>query len=78
MLILIFGHNNADSGPIGCFSNTAVNQKVDPLPTSLSKPILLPKGAPAWMPDKIWKPKVKKVGIEKLDLLFCQPIKLVG
>jgi hypothetical protein len=26
-----------------------------------------PKGAPAWMPDKIWKPKVKKVGIEKLD-----------
>jgi hypothetical protein len=25
-----------------------------------------PKGAPAWMPDKIWKPKVKKVGIEKL------------
>jgi hypothetical protein len=28
-----------------------------------------PKGAPAWMPDKIWKPKVKKVGIEKLDTL---------
>jgi len=26
-----------------------------------------PKGAPAWMPDKIWKPKVKKVGVEKLD-----------
>ncbi len=26
-----------------------------------------PKGAPAWMPDKIWKPKVKKEGIEKLD-----------
>ena len=26
-----------------------------------------PKGAPAWMPDKIWKPKVKKVGIEKLE-----------
>ena len=25
-----------------------------------------PKGAPAWMPDKIWKPKVKKVGMEKL------------
>jgi hypothetical protein len=25
-----------------------------------------PKGAPAWMPDKIWKPNVKKVGIEKL------------
>lgn len=26
-----------------------------------------PKGAPAWMPDKIWKPKVKKVGIQKLE-----------
>jgi hypothetical protein len=26
-----------------------------------------PKGAPAWMGDKIWKPKVKKVGIEKLE-----------
>ena len=26
-----------------------------------------PKGAPAWMPDKIWKPNVKKVGIEKLE-----------
>ncbi len=25
-----------------------------------------PKSAPAWMPDKIWKPKVKKVGTEKL------------
>jgi hypothetical protein len=25
-----------------------------------------PKGAPAWMPDKIWKPIVKKVGIETL------------
>ena len=28
-----------------------------------------PKGAPAWMPAKIWKPKVKKVGVEKLDTL---------
>ena len=28
-----------------------------------------PKGAPAWMPAKIWKPKVKKVGTEKLDNL---------
>lgn len=26
-----------------------------------------PKGAPAWMPDKIWKPQVKKVGTEKLE-----------
>ncbi len=25
-----------------------------------------PKGGPAWMPDKIWKPKVKKIGTEKL------------
>jgi len=26
-----------------------------------------PKGGPAWMPDKIWKPQVKKVGTEKVD-----------
>lgn len=25
-----------------------------------------PASAPAWMPDKIWKPKVKKIGIETL------------
>ncbi len=25
-----------------------------------------PKGGPAWMPDKIWKPQAKKVGTEKL------------
>ena len=28
-----------------------------------------PKSAPAWMPDKIWKPKVKKVAVEKLEEL---------
>lgn len=28
-----------------------------------------PKGAPEWMPDKIWKPRVKKVGVEKLENL---------
>jgi hypothetical protein len=28
-----------------------------------------PKGAPAWMPDTIWKPKVKKVGMENLETL---------
>jgi hypothetical protein len=26
-----------------------------------------PAGAPEWMPEKIWKPKVKKLGVEKLD-----------
>jgi hypothetical protein len=26
-----------------------------------------PKNKPAWMPDKINKPNVKKVGVEKLD-----------
>jgi hypothetical protein len=26
-----------------------------------------PKGAPVWMPDKIWKPIVKKIGIEKIE-----------
>jgi hypothetical protein len=25
-----------------------------------------PKNAPAWMPDKIWKPQAKKTGTEKL------------
>jgi len=28
-----------------------------------------PKGAPAWMPDQIWKPRVKKMGVDKLDEL---------
>ena len=28
-----------------------------------------PKGAPDWMPDKIWEPKVKKMGIKKLEEL---------
>lgn len=26
-----------------------------------------PKGAPTWMPDKIWKPKVKKLKVETLE-----------
>jgi hypothetical protein len=26
-----------------------------------------PKGAPEWMPAKIWKPSVKKVGMETLE-----------
>ena len=28
-----------------------------------------PASAPAWMPAIIWKPKVKKVGVEKLEEL---------
>lgn len=28
-----------------------------------------PSNAPSWMPEKIWKPSVKKVGIEKLEEL---------
>jgi uncharacterized protein YpmB len=28
-----------------------------------------PNGAPAWMPDMIWKPRVKKMGVEKLEEL---------
>ena len=31
------------------------------------KQVKKPKGAPAWMPAKIWKPLVKKVGVEKLE-----------
>ena len=27
-----------------------------------------PRGAPAWMKDKIWKPQVKKLCVEKLEL----------
>jgi hypothetical protein len=36
-----------------------------------------PKGAPAWMPAKIWKPKVKKVGMEHLDKPETEPEKIV-
>jgi hypothetical protein len=28
-----------------------------------------PKGAPARLPDTIWKPQVKKIGTEKLEAL---------
>jgi len=35
--------------------------------TGKRKQVKKPKGAPAWMPDKIWKPIVKKVGMEYLD-----------
>jgi len=28
-----------------------------------------PKGAPTWMKDKIWKPMVKKVGTETLEVV---------
>jgi hypothetical protein len=35
--------------------------------TGSRKQVKKPKGAPAWMPDKIWKPAVKKVGIEVLE-----------
>ena len=35
--------------------------------TGERKQVKKPANAPAWMPAKIWKPNVKKVGIEKLD-----------
>jgi len=35
--------------------------------TGERKQVKKPKGAPVWMPDKIWKPQVKKVGTEKLE-----------
>jgi hypothetical protein len=35
--------------------------------TGKRKQVKAPKGAPAWMPDKIWKPIVKKIGIEKIE-----------
>jgi len=31
------------------------------------KEVKRPANAPAWMPDRIWKPNVKKIGIEKLE-----------
>jgi hypothetical protein len=37
--------------------------------TGKRKQVKKPKGAPAWMPDKIWKPFVKKVGTEMLKEL---------
>ena len=35
--------------------------------TGERKQLKKPAGAPAWMPEKIWKPNVKKIGTEKLD-----------
>jgi hypothetical protein len=37
--------------------------------TGERKQVKKPAGAPAWMPATIWKPNVKKVGIEKLEEL---------
>ena len=37
--------------------------------TGERKQVKKPKGAPEWMPAKIWKPFVKKVGIENLEEL---------
>jgi hypothetical protein len=37
-----------------------------------------PKDAPAWMPAKIWKPKVKKVGMENLETLEPPAEKVVA
>ena len=28
-----------------------------------------PAGAPAWMPNKIWRPNVKKGGVEKVETM---------
>jgi len=28
-----------------------------------------PAGAPAWRPNKIWRPNVKKVGVEKVETM---------
>ena len=28
-----------------------------------------PAGAPAWMPNKIWRPNEKKVGVEKVETM---------
>jgi hypothetical protein len=41
------------------------------------KQVTKPKGEPTWMPDKIWKPVVKKVGMEKLENLETTTAKVV-
>jgi hypothetical protein len=35
--------------------------------TGERKQIMKPANAPAWMPAKIWKPNVKKIGTETLE-----------
>jgi len=35
--------------------------------TGERKQVNKPKSATAWMPDKIWKPIVKKIGVEKIE-----------
>jgi hypothetical protein len=45
--------------------------------TGERKQVKKPKGAPAWMPDKIWKPIVKKVGMEYLDKPETDALKVV-
>ena len=37
--------------------------------TGERKQVKKPNSAPAWMPAKIWKPNVKKIGVEKLEEL---------
>jgi hypothetical protein len=37
--------------------------------TGERKQVKKPANAPAWMPAKIWKPVVKKIGVEKLEEL---------
>jgi hypothetical protein len=45
--------------------------------TGKRKQVKKPKGAPEWMPDKIWKPVVKKVGMERLEKLEPAAAKVV-
>jgi hypothetical protein len=39
------------------------------VPEYVGRDLLSGKLLPAWMPDKIWKPVVKKVGTEALEEL---------
>ena len=45
--------------------------------TGERKHIKKPKGAPDWMPAKIWKPIVKKVGVERQEKLETGAVKVV-
>ncbi len=45
--------------------------------TGERKQVKKPASAPAWMPEKIWKPIVKKVGVENLETLEPAAAKVV-
>jgi hypothetical protein len=74
-----FALRDKDGNEIGVFTGKAANRghtdirlrekgtKKVYIFTGERKQVKKLKGAPAWMPAKIWKPSVKKVGMETLE-----------